>query len=161
VTGAELVGVLLALALLSSARKPPPGPLGLTIYPVAGASRVISGYGPRGDAFHYGVDIGAPLRARALACVAGAVRFGTDPKGGNIAIVKSRLDGAAFYYAHLSEQTGDGREVEAGEQIGAVGMSGNAAHTTPHLHFEFWPSGTYEREPPDPTPFLATAKKVA
>jgi hypothetical protein len=136
-----------------------PGSLGLTVYPVSGGAKIISGYGPRGASFHYGVDLGAPMGRAVLACVNGAVRFGTDVKGGNVAIVTA-ADGVAFYYAHLSGFEGSARAVQAGDVIGFVGMTGNAKTTVPHVHFEIWPLGTYTPTPPDPTPFLQTAKTL-
>mgnify|MGYP001564856341 FL=1 len=125
----------------------------------------LSRYGPGPKGFHYGVDLAAPLGTNVLACVDGTVTLGMDPKGGNVAIVRSALDGVAYYYAHLLDVPAQGelssaRPVRSGDVIGHVGMSGNAASTSPHLHFELWPSGSYEKTPPDPTPFLQTARKV-
>lgn len=139
-----------------------PGELGPTVYPVEGPSKLLSRYGPGPKGFHYGVDISAPSGASVLACVNGTVTFGNDPKGGNVAILRSALDGTAYYYAHLLDlEASPPREVQAGDPIGHVGMSGNASATSPHLHFEVWPSGSYEKTPPDPTPFLQTARRVA
>lgn len=135
------------------------GALGVTYYPVTGSAKVISGYGPRGSSFHYGVDIGAPAGRAVVACVAGSVRYGTDAKGGNVAIVTSQ-DGTAFYYAHLSGFEGDSRIVAGGEVIGYVGNTGNASTTVPHCHFELWPTGKYQPNAPDPSPFLSTAKHL-
>jgi hypothetical protein len=164
-----LLLVLALLVFLSGGRKGkggkggvvpigPPGDLGVTYYPVTGSAKTISGYGPRGSSFHYGVDLGAPAGRAVVACVTGSVRYGTDAKGGNVAIVTS-TDGTAFYYAHLSAFEGSARKVSAGDVIGFVGMTGNAATTVPHLHFELWPTGSYTPTPPDPTPFLQTAKR--
>lgn len=137
----------------------PPGSLGVTYFPVTGSAKTISGYGPRGSSFHYGVDLGAPSGRAVVACVSGSVRFGTDQKGGNVAIVTA-ADGVAFYYAHLSASEGGPRSVNAGDVIGYVGNTGNASTTVPHLHFEVWPMGSYTPTPPDPTPFLQTGKRT-
>lgn len=154
--------------------KPGPGPypspsggLGRTVYPVRDPSTLVSRYGPgRPGKWHWGVDIGAPAGSDALACVDGTVTYGTDPKGGNVAVVTSSADGAAYYYAHLQDVVGQGfsslasRSVSAGDVIASVGNTGNAVTTGPHVHFEFWPTGHYMPEPPDPTPFLQTAQHL-
>ena len=98
---------------------------------------------PRGTGTHMGDDICAPMGTPVLAVNNGVVSFGTDPKGGTVALLRAD-SGGTFYYAHLSATAGDsGRQVEPGDVIGYVGMSGNAATTLPHLHFEMWPTGAY------------------
>jgi murein DD-endopeptidase MepM/ murein hydrolase activator NlpD len=120
-------------------------------YPIlATAKNICSGYGPRGTGFHYGVDLCAPMGTPLIAVDDGALTFGTDPKGGNVAHVKTS-DGVMYYYAHLSAFEGKDRTVRAGDTIGYVGMTGNAITTLPHLHFEMWPSGALQRPAPDPT----------
>ena len=59
-------------------------------------------------------------------------------------------DGTGFYYAHLSRiapSLAPGARVRAGQGIGAVGMTGDARGTVPHLHFEMHPPGRGRREP--------------
>lgn len=136
---------------------PAPGPVGQTVHPVKGKWTLVSRFSPPA---HMGVDLGAAAGTPLLACVDGTVRYGVDPKGGNVAILSSTLDGTAFYYAHMNAPQSGSRDVRAGEIVGAVGNSGNASVTAPHLHFELWPGGDRTRAV-DPLPFLQTAKKVA
>jgi murein DD-endopeptidase MepM/ murein hydrolase activator NlpD len=129
----------------------------IRIFPVADATTANCGpYGMRGSQMHYGVDLCAPTGTPLLAVDDGRVHFGIDPKGGNVAILHAQ-DGVAYYYAHLQRFEGVDRQVQAGDVIGYVDMTGNAASTVPHVHFEAWPSGNYERTPPDPTAQLFAA----
>jgi hypothetical protein len=64
-----------------------------------------------------------------------------------------------LYYAHLDEQlVSDGQRVRRGDTIGLVGNTGNAATTSPHLHFGIYaPGGAV-----NPLPFVnPTVKKPA
>ncbi len=93
-------------------------------------------YGPRGDGFHAGVDMPAPLGTPVRTAGFGTVSFaGFSPSGwGNVVIVRHRF-GLSTLYAHLSEiDVRPGRPIGAGVQLGRVGMTGRA--TGPHLHFE-------------------------
>lgn len=116
---------------------------------------------------HKGVDIFAKEGTRVLASTGGVVLYsGTMGRGGNVLIVlgpKWRL----HYYAHLQEQiAGTGDFVFAGEEIGTVGTTGNAAGKSPHLHYSistvipyFWraddsPQGWKKMFYLDPTPKL-------
>jgi murein DD-endopeptidase MepM/ murein hydrolase activator NlpD len=101
---------------------------------------------------HLGADIFAPKGTAVRAVDAGAVRFGTDPLGGNVANLTA-ADGTRYYYAHLSTWEGASRSVNAGDVIGYVGNTGNAASTSPHLHFEIHPGGGAAV---DPFPILAS-----
>jgi murein DD-endopeptidase MepM/ murein hydrolase activator NlpD len=103
-------------------------------WPVVGL--VGSPFGPRGDAFHPGIDIVASMGTPVRAAASGRVRFAAWNAGGygNLVVVKIG-GGVATMYAHLGEiDVRPGQAVTAGEQLGLVGMTGNA--TGPHLHFE-------------------------
>ena len=128
------------------------------VFPVVGSTTICSAFGdPRGaGAVHHGVDICAPMNTPVLAPDSGSVRFGTDPKGGNVALVDGD-GGGTWYLAHLSAFAGQNRGVDAGDVIGFVGMTGNASTTLPHTHVEAWPTGVYTNYI-DPTPLLAVAQ---
>jgi murein DD-endopeptidase MepM/ murein hydrolase activator NlpD len=113
-------------------------------------------YGPRGSGTHYGVDLCAPTGTPIVAVDDGSVTFGTDAMGGNVAVLHAH-DGNAYYHAHLEKFEGSNRTVNAGDIIGYVDMTGNAVNTIPHLHFEWWPTGSFQRPAPDPTTQLVDA----
>ena len=58
-------------------------------------------------------------------------------------------DGIEYLGSHL-DAAGKTGEVSAGDVIGYVGTSGNAAGTTPHLHFGMYREGRRDQPPPDP-----------
>jgi murein DD-endopeptidase MepM/ murein hydrolase activator NlpD len=113
----------------------PPAALSVRLaWPVAGL--VGSPFGPRGDGFHPGIDIVASMGTPVRAAAAGKVRFAGWNAGGygDLVIVKVG-GGVSAMYAHLSEvDVRAGQVVAAGQQLGLIGMTGNA--TGPHLHFE-------------------------
>jgi len=91
-------------------------------------------YGPRGDGFHYGIDMMAPTGAPEVAVKAGSVSYiPMGGAGGNEAYLAAD-DGNVYYYAHMSQFVGGARRVSQGEVIGLVGSTGSS--TAPHLHFE-------------------------
>jgi hypothetical protein len=94
---------------------------------------------------HQGEDIFAPRGTAIVAVDDGQARNTTDPKGGNVVYLVSP-DGDTTYYAHLdSWEIPGGAQgagaVKAGDTIGYVGSTGNAAGKDPHLHFEWHPQG--------------------
>jgi hypothetical protein len=93
-----------------------------------------------GGSPHNGNDIFATLGTPIVAVDDGALRFAEDPIGGH-AFYLTSADRTTYYGAHLDSYEGDSRRVAAGEVIGYVGKTGNAARTSPHLHFEVHPSG--------------------
>lgn len=115
----------------------------LRIFPVQGGAGYTNDYhDPRsGGRSHQGNDLFAAEGTPLLAVDDGTVRYTTDPLGGNVIYLKA-LDGVTYYYAHLSRFEGGDRSVRAGELIGYLGKTGNAATTEPHLHFEVHPPGT-------------------
>lgn len=116
-----------------------PGP-GRWECPVPGA-RFTNDYGyVRADGgFHAGVDLFAPRGTPVLAPTAGTVAQFPNPSGGRAVHLRAS-DGTRYYFAHLDSYGATGW-VEAGTVIGAVGNSGDAAATSPHLHMEAHPGG--------------------
>ena len=107
--------------------------------PVPGA-RYFNDWGfPRsGGRLHVGNDLFAPLGTPVLAPVSGTIDFLEGPVGG----LQFRLygdDGTTYIGSHLSAIVGTDGYITAGSQVGAVGDTGNAAGSRPHLHFEAHP----------------------
>lgn len=102
--------------------------------PVQG--RVGDRFGPRGSAFHAGIDFpagtGTPVRAAGFGKV---VFSGYDASGfGNMVVIGHRF-GLRTLYAHLASlEVRRGQAVGVGERIGSVGTTGRTSG--PHLHFE-------------------------
>jgi len=142
-----------------------PGDSGIAVYPIAGVARnICAGYGNRTGAdgvthLHDACDLCAPKGSAAVAVNDGTVNYGTDPFGGNVAILHV-ADGTAYYYAHLLDPQTGSRTVKAGEQIGRVDTTGNAALVgISHTHFQIWPGGSFVPGTvhPDPTADLMAA----
>ncbi len=108
--------------------------------------RITSGFGWRRDpftgrrAFHYGVDISAPVGFPVRAAASGIVVYAGWYGGyGNVVIIKHNM-GYSTVYGHLSAiVVNPGQVVRKGQVIGAVGNTGRS--TGPHLHFEIRKNG--------------------
>jgi murein DD-endopeptidase MepM/ murein hydrolase activator NlpD len=99
------------------------------------SARAGDGFGPRGDAFHTGVDFPAPAGTPVRAAGAGCVEFAGFDDGYGLLVVLRHADGVTTWYAHLSRiAVRAGACVGVGVLVGAVGATGHA--TGPHLHFE-------------------------
>ena len=131
-------------------QSPPPGvrphlTAGGYVFPVYGPASFSDDFGAaRADTgWHHGNDIFAPLGAPVLAVTDGTLFLvGWNTIGGNRFWLRD-LQGNEFYYAHLSAFTPlarDGAQVKAGDVIGFVGATGDAAGTPTHLHFEVHPA---------------------
>lgn len=95
-----------------------------------------------GGRSHEGVDVFAPYGSPAYAVESGVIVKAYSNSLGGLAIILRGNSGDEYYYAHQERNTvSSGQRVSAGEQIGTVGTSGNAAGTAPHVHFELWPGG--------------------
>ena len=108
----------------------------LAVVPVTG--RITSRYGVNEsirDHTHKGIDIAATRGTPILATAAGKVTFAGWSSGYGYLVKIDHGNGVETYYGHCSKlyvSTGD--TVEAGEEIAAVGSTGNS--TGNHLHFE-------------------------
>ena len=124
-----------------SSAPPPPSVDGKTC-PVGTPNGFIDSWGfPRsGGRRHEGVDMFAPMGTALYAVADGEIyRVYTNTLGG-LAINLIDEAGNMYYYAHLSAaHVRSGQRVESGQIIGAVGDSGNARGTPPHLHWQFHP----------------------
>jgi Peptidase family M23 len=131
-------------------QSPPPGvrphlTAGGYVFPVYGPVSFSDDFGAaRADTgWHHGNDIFAPLGAPILAVTDGTLFLvGWNTIGGNRVWLRD-LQGNEFYYAHLSAFAPiarDGAHVKAGDVIGFVGATGDAAGTPTHLHFEIHPA---------------------
>ena len=125
---------------------PPLVPKGTVKYdfPVFGLSAYSDTFGAvrSNSTYHQGDDIFGTLGQPLVAVTAGTVfSVGYDANGGNrLWLVDA--SGNQFYYAHLSAfslAAKDGAQVRAGEVIGFMGNTGDAAQTPVHLHFEVHP----------------------
>ena len=98
------------------------------------------GYARSGGRSHEGVDMFAPMGTPLFAVAEGTIfRVYTNTLGG-LAINLIDEDGNMYYYAHLSAAyVTDGQKVGVGQVIGAVGDSGNARGTPPHVHWQYHP----------------------
>ncbi|HZH02672.1 MAG TPA: M23 family metallopeptidase [Myxococcaceae bacterium] len=102
---------------------------------------------------HEGLDIFAPKGTPVVAAAAGRVMAVTwNALGGNVVWVVDAERRIFHYYAHLDRFSVTwGQRLEAGDQVGTVGNSGNARLTPPHLHYGIY---TADRGAVDPYPFL-------
>jgi peptidoglycan LD-endopeptidase LytH len=126
---------------------PPPEPSGGQACPVAGPVSFIDTWGaPRsGGRGHQGVDMMAARGTPVAAIFDGTIsQTGSGSALGGITIWMRSNAGDSFYYAHLDSIAAgiaSGTPVAAGQVIGAVGSTGNASPSYPHLHFEYHPGG--------------------
>lgn len=108
---------------------------GGAIFPVAGYTGQVQLH--HGDSKAVGgSDLMAAEGTPVLAMAPGRVQWANyEPVGGNnVGILGD--DGLTYYYAHLRDAPAvkAGQQVGAGTPLGAVGRTGNAAGTPPHLH---------------------------
>jgi murein DD-endopeptidase MepM/ murein hydrolase activator NlpD len=98
---------------------------------------------------HEAVDILAPRGTRVLAVDDGRVaKLFTSVRGGLTVYQFDPTETYCYYYAHLdryAEGLKQGAFLRRGALVGYVGTTGNAAKTTPHLHFALFKLGLEKR----------------
>jgi murein DD-endopeptidase MepM/ murein hydrolase activator NlpD len=132
---------------------PEPGAPGQLGWPVSGP--ITSPFGMRmhpvygRPILHAGIDIGVPQGTTIGAAADGRVIVaGYQGDCGNMVALDHR-GGLSTIYCHMSQIfVGVGQDVQRGQAIGAVGMTGDA--TGPHLHFQVMQDG----HPVDPMSYL-------
>jgi murein DD-endopeptidase MepM/ murein hydrolase activator NlpD len=99
---------------------------------------------------HTGLDFAAPLGTPVRSVMAGEVIQAAYAGAYGRQVKVRHADGTVTSYSHMSEfDVSVGDMVTAGQQVGAIGMTGNT--TGPHVHFEVLPGGG---DPIDPEPWL-------
>lgn len=133
-------------------------------FPTPGAC-ISSGFGPRSDRLHKGLDYHADIGVPVLAGGDGTIiemKYRDDY--GNMILI-DHGDGVYTRYAHLAsfgKGFTPGVSVKAGEQLGLMGNS--ASYAIPmHLHYELLlgdyanPKGSFGLQPADPMSFPAAS----
>ena len=122
-------------ATLAALAAPPPAiPLPLA-WPMT-APVLGDRFGPRGDRWHSGIDLPAPMGASVYAARSGRVAWAGWRDGGwGFLVVVAHGHGERSMYAHLSRiDVRLGVWIGQGVRVGLIGATGDA--TGPHLHFE-------------------------
>jgi murein DD-endopeptidase MepM/ murein hydrolase activator NlpD len=115
----------------------PPAPPGTMMCPVDGATAYRDSWGESrpGGRGHTGVDMMSPIGTPLVAIENGVISNPNWHYAGGIGLYVDGDSGDQWYYAHLSAYAPGiqaGTRVAAGQLIGYVGDTGNAA--SPHLH---------------------------
>lgn len=118
----------------------PPGPLesnsqarGKYVFPVEGYKGIVQ---PHWGESNGGADLFAPIGTSVVSMGDGVVIGAGYGQVSGYYVIVSGSDGLQYYYAHLAgpPTVKRGSQLTAGAVIGAVGDTGNAAGTPPHLH---------------------------
>lgn len=107
------------------------------IWPIdgGGGGWIVSGFGPRGETHHDGIDIAAPIGTPVRAARGGRVLYSDELRGyGNLLII-DHGEGYATVYAHNRLNLAKtGAVVRQGDVVAEVGDTGDSSQ--PSLHFE-------------------------
>jgi murein DD-endopeptidase MepM/ murein hydrolase activator NlpD len=117
-------------------------------WPVQGT--LLAAFGSSSGGHHDGIDIAAAKGTSVQAAADGTVLYaGDEVKGyGNLIIIRHKGNIITVYAHNDRNLVTEGTEVKAGENIGTVGKTGNAAKS--HLHFEV----RVNEKPTDPRLYL-------
>jgi murein DD-endopeptidase MepM/ murein hydrolase activator NlpD len=134
--------------------RPPAIPAVSFIRPVPGP--IVSPFGPRGQAWHGGIDLRADRNDPIHAAAAGMViSSGWERAYGHVIKIWHPYDLITVYAHNLENMVKVGDWVEQGQVIATVGSTGRA--TAPHLHFEIRLAGRKY----NPAYFLPEAEALA
>jgi murein DD-endopeptidase MepM/ murein hydrolase activator NlpD len=114
------------------------------ICPVGSNHDITDSFGdPRpGGRHHEGDDVMAPRSSPIYAVQSGTIGKASSGNLAGLEIILRGVSGNSFFYAHQSANlVHSGEHVSAGQLIGRVGNTGDAAGGPTHLHFEYWPGG--------------------
>ena len=173
--GVLFLAVMLGLLAGTAAAAAPKVPEHI-IFPVIGPVTYTNDFGaPRGGGAHQGNDMMAAKRSPAVAAEAGTVKYWTTSRAAGCMLYLYGESGTVYYYIHLNNDltlkndnrgkcvrgvayaVKNGQRVQAGQQVGYVGDSGDANGIASHLHFEMHPGGG---RAVSPYPYLQKAYKL-
>jgi len=173
--------LLLALVLVpavTAAAAPAAVSPAASIFPVAAATTYADDFGqPRPGGTHQGIDILAARKAPVVAVESGKVKFWTTSANAGCMLYLYGDSGTTYLYIHLNNDLTtrndnrgtcvagvaytrglkNGAHVQAAQQLGYVGDSGDADGLHPHLHFELHPANGAAV---DPFSFLQSAQHL-
>jgi len=94
--------------------------------------------------FHEGIDIATAMYSPVAAAAPGRVVWAGRLPDGAMVVLIAHVGGLVSLYAHLDDNVAPprvtaGDEVQQGQIIGAIGMTGMT--TGPHVHFVVWRDG--------------------
>ena len=131
----------------SSAGAPVVSGNGTFTHPCPGLTYISSEFGwraqplPGASTNHKGMDFAAPTGTPIYAAAGGTVTTATYSGNAGNLIVINHGNGLQTYYMHCHAMyVSAGQQVSKGQNIGAVGTTGNS--TGPHLHFQVMLNGT-------------------
>lgn len=120
---------------------PPPRPSGEIVFGLPLRGRLTSPFGmrthpiSRKQKLHTGMDIASPRGEPIGAAAGGKVTFAGRKGGYGLTVMLRHEEGLESLYAHMDAISVEvNQDVEAGAQLGVVGMTGRT--TGPHLHWE-------------------------
>ena len=111
------------------------------IKPISSGYTITSRFGARSSGMHTGLDIAAPTGTPIYAAASGTVTAsGWSTSGYGYHVIISHGNGVETLYGHCSAlYVSEGQYVSQGENIAAVGSTGNSSG--PHLHLEIRVNG--------------------